>query len=915
MDERKHLIFVKGENKTRQIERCFYDPQTQRYQVTFAGGKTYPYAYSSVKWLRDPKALDPSLYKISKGDITYFGIRGIFVFRDIEEWWHLEFDKGSATCRRSELQIEKSCLGTAQAQNKLCYLRDIAGINELKNDDGEVLLQKEYENLTFVGEGSALAVYLCPECNPIQTWEAGTLIFPFGGNASQFQAVENALEKQMSVIQGPPGTGKTQTILNIIANLLVRGKIVQVVSNNNSATQNVLEKLSSPKYNLGFLVAALGKRENKQTFVDGQTGRYPSMSAWAKTPQELCGLQKNVAQLSTEVSGYFGEQERLAVAKQELDALKIEAQYFAQYCEKTKLSKPNRQPRNGLKSETVLRILQECETYSEKEISIPFWHKLKSSVYYGAYEWKFYKKDIADILTYLRRLYYQTKNAELTAEIAQLQKDLAGVNAKEKMDELTTLSMAYLKAILFKRYAGNVVRPQFDMDAIRKEPEKILKEYPIVLSTTFSSRSCLQDVTYDYLIMDEASQVDVATGALALASARNAVIVGDLKQLPNVIPEQQRKLCEAVFQRYHIPEGYNCAENSFLKSVCAVIPDIPQTLLREHYRCHPKIIGFCNQKFYQNQLVIMTEDHDEPDTLCVYRTVAGQHHRGHINQRQIDVTKNEVLPQLEDIAPQDIGIIAPYRAQVKEFARVVGNDGIEVDTVHKFQGREKDVIILTTVDDEVTDFSDDPYLLNVAISRAKKNLLLVVSGNEQPADSNIRDLVAYIEYHNFAVVDSELHSVFDLLYQQYTQQRLAYLAKHKRVSKYDSENLMYAAICDLLQEMPDTPLNVICHQSVRLLLRNYEKLTEEEFRYATHPNTHVDFLIYNRITKAPVLAIEVDGFHYHKEGTRQAERDRMKKDIFAKYGIPLLRLPTNGSEEIRKIKDALNNSLSHPNGQ
>jgi hypothetical protein len=117
--------------------------------------------------------------------------------------------------------------------------------------------------------------------------------------------------------------------------------------------------------------------------------------------------------------------------------------------------------------------------------------------------------------------------------------------------------------------------------------------------------------------------------------------------------------------------------------------------------------------------------------------------------------------------------------------------------------------------------------------------------------------------------------------------------------------VMYAAICDMLQEMPELPLNVICHQKVRLLIRDHEKLTDEERRYATHPNTHVDFLIYNRITKSPVLAIEVDGFHYHKEGTQQAERDQLKNGIFAKYEIPLLRLPTNGSGEIQKIKAQL----------
>mgnify|MGYP002290444529 FL=1 len=60
-------------------------------------------------------------------------------------------------------------------------------------------------------------------------------------------AVKRAMENRISVIQGPPGTGKIQTILNIIANILLQGKTVQIVSNNNSATENVYDKLASPK--------------------------------------------------------------------------------------------------------------------------------------------------------------------------------------------------------------------------------------------------------------------------------------------------------------------------------------------------------------------------------------------------------------------------------------------------------------------------------------------------------------------------------------------------------------------------------------------------------------------------------------------------------------------------------------------
>lgn len=85
-----------------------------------------------------------------------------------------------------------------------------------------------------------------------------------GPNSSQFTAVESNGE-QISIIEGPPGTGKTQTILNIIANIVKNGKTVAVVSNNNSATENVYEKLK--KYDLDFLCARLGKSSNKLDFI------------------------------------------------------------------------------------------------------------------------------------------------------------------------------------------------------------------------------------------------------------------------------------------------------------------------------------------------------------------------------------------------------------------------------------------------------------------------------------------------------------------------------------------------------------------------------------------------------------------------------------------------------------------------
>ena len=90
----------------------------------------------------------------------------------------------------------------------------------------------------------------------------------------------------------------------------------------------------------------------------------------------------------------------------------------------------------------------------------------------------------------------------------------------------------------------------------------------------------------------------------------------------------------------------------------------------------------------------------------------------------------------------------------------MGREITDIDaTVHKFQGKENERIIISTVDDEISDFTDDPYLINVAVSRPKKKLMLVVTGNKQSKERNITDLIDYIEYNNFEV-ESKIYSIF-----------------------------------------------------------------------------------------------------------------------------------------------------------
>ena len=135
---------------------------------------------------------------------------------------------------------------------------------------------------------------------------------------------------------------------------------------------------------------------------------------------------------------------------------------------------------------------------------------------------------------------------------------------------------------------------------------------------------------------------------------------------------------------------------------------------------------------------------------------------------------------------------------------------------------------------------------------------------------------------------------------------MAYLKEHKRISEYDSENLTYAMLEQIIEENTEfCHLGIVCHQPLRQLLRDVSLLSNDDRTYALHPKAHIDFLLYNRVSKQPVLAIETDGYQHHKSGTEQSVRDEKKNRILATYGIPLLRLSTIGSNERQQVENTL----------
>ena len=177
-------------------------------------------------------------------------------------------------------------------------------------------------------------------------------------------AVKRAMENRISVIQGPPGTGKTQTILNIIANILLQGKTVQIVSNNNSATENVYDKLASPKYNLGFVAAMLGNSENKHEFILNQKADYPDFTSW-KYEGNSDELRGRISEESIRLKEVFDKQENLALLKQELSQLDTEYAYFTEYAKGATETIRTVKFRKKISSRSLLLLWNKCQDIAE----------------------------------------------------------------------------------------------------------------------------------------------------------------------------------------------------------------------------------------------------------------------------------------------------------------------------------------------------------------------------------------------------------------------------------------------------------------------------------------------------------------------------------------------------------------------
>ena len=444
------------------------------------------------------------------------------------------------------------------------------------------------------------------------------------------------------------------------------------------------------------------------------------------------------------------------------------------------------------------------------------------------------------------------------------------------------------------------------------------KRYPVVFSTTHALATTSGDnYLYDYVILDESSQVDLASASIAFSRAKNVVLVGDLMQLPNVLKSQNKKELAQIYKKYNLPLYQNFASHSALSSILAQYRgQAPNTLLNEHYRCDPEIIGFCNKRFYDDRLIIQTKRKSGGGVKIIYTEPF--HQRERRNERQADIIKEEILPAL---AGKEIGMIAPFRDQV-ELIKSKVNTNVMVDTVHKFQGREKQAIILSTVVNKVKieesmrepDFMNNPNLLNVAISRAKEKLFLIVSDELIKQEGAIlSDFSRYIKYYceSGEIEATNVYSVMDIMYQRYSPKLEEFRRRMKKSSKFDSENAIETVIADIVKSKKFGLLDYHQNYSLRYVIRPEGISDYEDRKFVSNVNTHCDFIIFNKLDKKPCLVVEVDGGHHETkiQKARAGEKDRLLSSI----GIKVVRIKTTSIKPKERIEEALKMAINKLN--
>lgn len=658
-------------------------------------------------------------------------------------------------------------------------------------------------------------------------------------NSSQRKSTIDALNNSFTVITGPPGTGKSQVVMNIIVNAFEKNKSILFTSKNNKAVDVVCERiLNTIKFPIILRLGARTEvRDYTTEFLDllntvlsggdktqiiEELNKYKRIYENIKKKyydllkkiDKIVEIRNKINKLDEDIEKYES-----ILSKKIIDKAK-KIKYKKSNCNKLfeaelKLLKSNNWPLSykisKIFSKTapfkkIHKYLEECNELINNILKIPNEVSNDLNIYENLYNNFLNINDfilIYNEINNLRKNDILNNIAQFTDELEKIEKEFIE-SSKKYLETLGRFRISNLsdedrKALtnyytviksLSGQYPGDKAYAKLK-EQQEKLFERVSKLLPIwsVTNLSVGGHFPFQPNTFDLLIIDEASQSDIASAFPLLYRAKNAVIIGDpqqLKHISSISKAQDNRLLnkydliddDNLRFSYSIQSLYNCARG--------IVSEDFVTLLNEHYRSHYSIIEFSNREWYDGNLDIRTnydnlflppDDKNNLEWINIKGETERLNGRSAFNKKEADKVL-ELLSYFINFYKEkepSIGIVTPFTAQadylkqeiIKNYdENFIKNHFLITDTAHKFQGDERDIVIFSpTISKNISNDStiigflrSTSNLFNVAITRAR-SILWIVGDKDKCMKAGIPYLKTYVEY-----IEQKKYNKIDLPY-------------------------------------------------------------------------------------------------------------------------------------------------------
>lgn len=674
--------------------------------------------------------------------------------------------------------------------------------NELSNID------KAIEAPSF--KESALYALLDPESVPAREQVVPEVLEVLRLNKEQRLAVAKSLNGKVTVITGPPGTGKSQVLTAILANAARLGWKTLIASKNNKAV-DVVEARANGLAASPFLLR-LGGQTGAKDLAQQKTHILSSSPIQSVTDSD--SLANEYRHLRKEREDHEEKIAKLIQLRNDVDGLDremdiLKRKYSAEFVESlkritvTRLADLRNKIEMNLKraTKTEASFIERLfwgliETRRNLDLSNSLEEALTEARNCGLEQAISGKRSPTEVTIALRAL--ESDGQTVHDYSAKLEALLHSKTLEQQYESLSdvnelieTKGIEVWQGFLKSRYAK-----------LRVEDRKLLGEYASLLnlmkeastessdisrdlrrqfsqltgkishiftasaitSLSLHGRVPFQPASLDLVLIDEASQCDIASAIPLLLRAKRVVVIGDPQQLSHitqVTPRLDASLLKDFGLESFRTWGYS--QNSLFMMAAANCRSDDVVTLVEHHRSVYDIISFSNSFFYQNKLRVATRARKkETEPAVEWRDVKGNvqkvYGRGAVNDEEAEV----VAAYIEDLVVKrgykgSVGVVTPFRGQANRIRDYVGKiEGLEitsvdliVDTVHKFQGDERDMMIFSPVVSEGISPSALGFLasqgniFNVAVTRARSRLI-AIGDKAACATSNVSYLAAFV---------------------------------------------------------------------------------------------------------------------------------------------------------------------------